>query len=160
MSTPKSQTKVKVKKGKTEVLYESNLDATQYFIFELSRAALRDVAKFVVKLFRTNYYKHFTKRTGNAGKAVKYVVFSSRKTVHPHVDIGLRSGPVPGFYALFQEFGTSNGIPKLGLLNRAVKDNVAEIVKIESQYLSGLSDEAARLEAQIDEGDMEGDADD
>lgn len=159
MPTPKPQTKVKVKKGKTEVLYESNLDATEFFIFELSRAALRDVGKFITKLFRTEYYKHFTKRTGNAGKATKYAVFSSKSTKFPHVQIGLRTGPVPGFYAYFQELGTSK-TPKLGLLNQAVKDNVAEIVKIESQYLSGLSDEAARLEALINEGDMEGDADD
>ena len=43
MPTPKSQTKVLVKNGKTEVSYESNLDACQYYIYELSRAALRDV---------------------------------------------------------------------------------------------------------------------
>ena len=76
------------------------------------------------------------------------------------MDIGLRTGAVPGFYAYFQEFGTSTGIPKLGLLTHAVEDNVSEIVKIESQYLSGLEEEAARLEAIIDENEMEGDADD
>lgn len=160
MPTPKSQTKVLVKDGKTEVKYESNFDAAEFYIFELSRAALRDVAKFVTKLFRTEYYNHFTKRTGNAGKATKYKVWSSKSTKFPHVDIGLKTGQVPGFYAYFQEFGTSNGIPKLGLLTHAVQDNVAEIVKIESQYLSGLSDEAESLAAVIDEDDMEGDADD
>lgn len=159
MPTPKSTTKVLVKNGKTEVTYESNFDAAQYYIFELSRAALRDVAKFVTKLFRTEYYKHFTRRTGNAGKATKYKVWSSKSTKYPHVDIGLRTGRVPGFYAYFQEFGTSTGIPRLGLLTNAVQDNVAEIVKIESQYLSGLSDEAERLAALVDESDMEGDAD-
>ena len=65
-----------------------------------------------------------------------------------------------GFYAYFQEFGTSDGsVPKLGLLTHAAQDNVAEIIKIESQYLDGLSGEAARLEALVDEKDMEGDAD-
>ena len=161
MSPPKSVTKVITKKGKTSVTYESNLDASQYFMFELSRAALRDVAKFVCKLFRTKYYQNFTKRTGNAGKAVKYVVYSSKDTKYPHVDIGLRTGSVPGFYALFQEFGAYDGkIPKLGLLTHAVEDNVPEIVKIESQYLSGLEEEAARLEAMVNEAEMEGDADD
>ena len=159
MGAPKSQTKVIVKDGKTEVKYESNFDAAEYYIFELSRAALRDVAKFVTKLFRTEYYSHFTKRTGNAGKATKYKVWSSKSTKYPHVDIGLKTGAVPGFYAYFQEFGTSTGIPRLGLLTHAVEDNVAEIVKIESTYLSGLSDEAEELAAQIDESEMEGDAD-
>lgn len=159
MGAPKSQTKVIVKDGKTEVKYESNFDAAEYYIFELSRAALRDVAKFVTKLFRTEYYSHFMKRTGNAGKATKYKVWSSKSTKYPHVDIGLKTGRVPGFYAYFQEFGTSTGIPRLGLLTNAVQNNVAEIVKIESTYLSGLSDEAEALAAQIDESEMEGDAD-
>lgn len=160
MPTPKSQTKVLVKEGKTEVTYETNFEAAEYYIYELSRAALRDVGKFVTKLFRTSYYQHFKKNTGNAGKATKYKVWAGAKTQFPRVQIGLKTGQVPGFYAYFQEFGTSTGIPKLGLLTHAVEDNVAEIVKIESTYLSGLSDEAARLESLINESDMEGDADD
>lgn len=159
MPTPKSQTKVLVKDGKTEVTYEENFDAAGYYIHELTRAALRDVGKFVTKLFRTAYYSHFNKITGNAGKATKYKVISSAKTTAPRVQIGLKTGQVEGFYAYFQELGTSNGIPRLGLLTHAVEDNVAEIVKIESQYLSGLEDEAARLESLINENDYEGDAD-
>lgn len=159
MPTPKSQTKV-IKDGKTEVTYESNLDATQYFLFELNRAALRDVGKFVVKTFKTAYYQHFSKHSGNAGKATKYKVISGKDTLYPRVQIGLKPPSGRGFYAYFQEFGTSDGIPRLGLLTHAVEDNVAEIVKIESQYLSGLSDEASKLEAMIDEKETEGDADD
>ena len=160
MPTPKSQVKIKVKEGKTEVSYESNLDACQYYIYELTRAALRDVGKFVTKAFRTAYYSHFNKDTGNAGKATKYKVWAGKSTKFPRVQIGLKAGQVPGFYAYFQEFGTNTGnVPKLGLLTKTVEDNVAEIVKIESQYLSGLSGEAARLEAMIDEQDYEGDAD-
>ena len=41
----------------------------------------------------------------------------------------------------------------------AVEDNVAEIIKIESEYLDGLNDEAARLESMIDEKEYDGDAD-
>lgn len=160
MPTPKSQTKVLVKEGKTEVSYESNFEATEYYIYELSRAALRDVGKFITKLFRTEYYQLFKKHTGNAGKATKYKVWAGQKTQYPRVQIGLKTGQVPGFYAYFQEFGTSTGIPKLGLLTKAVENNVAEIVKIESQYLSGLSEEAARLESLVDEHDYEGDGDD
>lgn len=160
MPAPKSQTKVLVKNGKTEVTYEDNFEAAGYYIHELNRAALRDVGKFVTKLFRTAYYQHFQKHTGNAGRATKYKVIASATTTAPRMQIGLKTGQVEGFYAYFQEFGTSNGIPRLGLLTHAVEDNVAEIIKIESQYLSGLSDEAAALEAMVNENDYEGDADD
>ncbi len=160
MPTPKSQVKILAKNGKTEVSYESNLDAAQYYIYELNRAALRDVGKFVSKLFKNNFYQHFKKHTGDAGKATKYKVISGQKTQFPRVQIGLKTGQVDGFYAYFQEFGTSNGIPRLGLLTHAVQDNVNEIIKIESQYLSGLSEEAAKLDSLVNEGDMEGDADD
>lgn len=160
MATPKSSTKTIVKDGKAEVKYETNVDACEYYIFELTRAALRDVGKFVTKAFKAAYYSHFTKKTGEAGKATKYKVWSSKDTLYPRVQIGL-DNKAKGFYAYFQEFGTSTGnVPKLGLLTKTVQGNVGEIVKIESQYLSGLSDEAARLESLINEDDMEGDADD
>ena len=159
MPTPKSQVKIKAKDGKTEVTYESNLDACQYYTFELTRAALRDVGKFVTKAFRTAYYSHFTKKSGEAWKATKYKVWSSRNTIYPRVDIGLDT-KAKGFYAYFQEFGTSTGnVPKLGLLTQTVQDNVGEIVKIESQYLSALDGEAKRIESLIDESDYGGDAD-
>lgn len=160
MPTPKSQIKVLAKDGKTEVTYESNLDATEYYLFELNRAALRDVGKYVVKTFKTAFYQHFAKYSGNAGRATKYKVFSSKDTKYPRVQIGLKPPNGRGFYAYFQEFGTSDGIPRLGLLTHAVQDNVEEIVRIESQYLSGLSDEASKLDAMIDENEAEGDADD
>lgn len=160
MPTPKSQVKVLTKQGRTEIQYESNLDATQYYIFELTRAALRDVGKFVTKAFKTAFYQKFAKHSGKAGKATKYKVISGQNTKYPRVQIGLRaSDKMDGFYAYFQELGTSTGIQRLGLLQKTVQDNVAEIVKIESQYLDGLSGEAERLEKQINEKDYEGDAD-
>lgn len=158
MPTPKSQVKIRYKKGQTEVLYESNLDASQYFIYELTRAALRDVGKFVVKVFKNNFYQHFEKHTGNAGKTTKYQVISGKSTTFPRVQIGLKPSSMDGFYAYFQELGTSRQ-PKLGLLTHAVQDNVTEIVKIESQYLDGLNGEVAALESMVDENEYEGDAD-
>lgn len=162
MSTPKKRHKYEQDEtGTWRVTYDSDVDAAEYYIHELTRAALRDVGQFVTKVFRTSFYEHFNKRSGKAGKATKYKVISSAKTTAPRVQIGLKTGQVDGFYAYFQEFGTSTGnVPKLGLLTHAVEDNVDQIVKIESQYLSGLSDEAERLAQMVDEGDMEGDADD
>ena len=65
MSAPKSVTKI----NKNGVTYTSNVDAAQYYIHELSRAALRDVGKFVRTKWREVYYNYFTRHTGDAGKA-------------------------------------------------------------------------------------------
>ena len=151
MSAPKSITKI----NKNGVTYTSNVDACQYYLHELNRAALRDVGKFVKKRFREIYYQHFQKHSGDGGKAVNYVVMSSAKTTAPRVEIGLKSGKVDGFYAYFQEVGSSNQ-PRLGLLESCVEDNIAQIVEIESKYLSGLESEAQAL-SMIDEGEYNSD---
>lgn len=161
MAAPPKQTKISYKKGKTSVTYESNLDATEYYLYELCRAGLRDVGKFVATKFREAYYQHF-KKHGKAygGRAVSYSVISGKKTTAPRVQVGLKNKTKAGFYAFFQEFGTKDGtVPRLGLLTKTAKNNIAEIVKIESQYLSGLSEEAERLEALINEDNYEGNAD-
>lgn len=153
MSAPKSVTKI----NKDGVYFETNVDWCEYSIKELCRAALKDVGKFVRREFKKNFYTHFKKHTGKAPKAVKYIVFSSENTQYPRIDIGLpQSAPgrkVEGFYSFFQEVGTSKQ-PKLGILTQAVEQNVATIVKIESQYLSALEDEAKAL-ALIDEKEQE-----
>lgn len=153
MSVPKSVVKI----TKNGVEYTSNVDKCNYLLFELSRAALRDTAKFCTRKFKESYYQHFKRHTGDAGRATKYKVYANKDTKYPRVQIGLKTGKVDGFYSYFQEFGTSK-TAKLGLLSKSVEGNIAEIVKIESQYLSALEDEAKAL-ALIDESEMEGDAD-
>ncbi|MGO5053583.1 hypothetical protein ACTQ6A_13945 [Lachnospiraceae bacterium LCP25S3_G4] len=152
MGVPKSV----VKLSKNGIEYTSNVDKCQYLIHELTRAALRDVGKFLVKEFRDRYYSHFKRHTGDGGRATKYKVISSASTQYPRVQIGLKTGKTDGFYSYFQEFGSSR-TPRLGLLTKSAESNVAEIVKIESQYLSSLEDEASAL-ALINESEMEGDA--
>lgn len=147
MSVPKSVTKV----NKNGVTYTSNVDACQYYIHELSRAALRDVGKFVRTKWKEVYYSVFTKHSGDGGKATSYKVIASKSTIYPRVEVGLQSGKVDGFYAYFQEFGTSKQ-PRLGLLEGLVEDNVPTIVEIESKYLSALEDEAKAL-SLIDESE-------
>lgn len=151
MSVPKSVTKV----NKNGVTYTSNVDACQYYIFELNRAALRDVAKFVKRKFRDSFYEHFSKDTGNAGRATQSVVLSNKDTKYPRVEIGLKKNQLKGVYAYEQEFGTSK-IQRLGLLTDAVESNVAKIIEIESKYLSALDDEAQAL-ALIDESEYSDD---
>ena len=152
MSAPKSV----VKMNKNGITYTSNVDACEYYIFELTRAALRDVGKFLKKQFRENYYRTFRRKTGEGGKATKVKVWSSKNTKYPRLEIGLPTGKVPGFYSYFQEVGTSK-TPKYALLTHAAQDNIATIVKIESQYLSGLSGEAERLNHLINEGETDAD---
>lgn len=151
MSVPKSVTKI----NKNGVTYTSNVDACKYYIHELNRAALRDVGKFVKRTFRDKYYSIFKKHSGDGGKATNYVVKASPSTIAPRVEIGLKTGKVDGFYAYFQELGTSRQ-PRLGILQSCVEENIAQIVEIESKYLSGLNDEAQAL-SMIDEGDYEED---
>lgn len=150
MSAPKSVVKI----NKDGIKYESFEAQTEYYLFELSRAALRDVGKFIKAKWIEAFYNKFNVQTKDSKKATQYNVWSNAKTKYPRVDIGLRPKKGKGFYSYFQEFGSSK-TPKEGILNKVVQDNIAEIVKIESQYLSGLSEEASRLEALINEGDYE-----
>ena len=151
MSAPKSVTKI----TKNGVEYTSNVNACEYYIFELNRAALRDVAKFVKRNFRDSFYTYFDKQTGNAGKATQSVVLSNKDTKYPRVEIGLKKSQLKGVYGYEQEFGTST-VPRLGLLTDAVESNIAKIVEIESKYLSALESEAQAL-ALIDESEFDDD---
>lgn len=154
MPTPKSVTKVtKDANGHAIVQYTSEVDKAEYMLYELTRAALRDVGKFVMKTFYTNYYQHFKKRTGEAGKSLRSKVWSSKSTIYPRVEIGLKKS-AKGFYSMFQEFGTSK-TKKLGLLTKAVEDNIATIRQIESKYLDYINSDTSQILANLSEGDIE-----
>lgn len=154
MPTPKSVIKVYKDKQGCSVNYESSVDQAEYYIFELTRAALRDVAKFVMKEWKFRYYSHFKKRTGNGAKAIYSKVWSSKSTKYPRVEIGLphsyRGNAVKGFYSFFQEFGTKK-VKKLGLLTNTVQDNIYTIRKIESQYLKYIDADDAVKDYVIDQ---------
>lgn len=149
MAIPKSVTKVS-KDGL--VTYTQSVDRVNYTIRELTRAALRDVGRYVCKQFRSAYYARFKKHSGRVGKYTQYWVKYKQK------DIELQVGMKPNaFYGGFQELGSSK-TPKHGLLTHAVQDNIKTIIEIESQYLSALEDEARAL-SLIGEEDYEGNAD-
>ena len=149
MALPKSVTKVS-KDG--NVVYTQSVDRVNYTIRELTRAALRDVGKYVCRQFRDAYYARFKKHSGRVGKYTQYWV------KHKQKDIELQVGIKPNaFYGGYQELGT-NKQTKYGLLTHAVQDNIAQIVEIESQYLSALEDEAKAL-SLISEEEYEGNAD-
>ncbi len=153
MSVPKSSIKLR----KDGVIYESNVEAAEYYTFELCRAALRDVAKFVKKDFRARFYSHFGRRTGEAGKVLSSKVWASASTKYPRVEIGMKPG-AKGFYAFFQEFGaynpkTKQHIPQLGLFRKTAYENIDTITKIQAQYLSYLNNEQ-KARQFIREGEM------
>ena len=127
MAVPKSVTKIS-KDG--NVTYTQSVDRVNYTIRELSRAALRDVGKYVCKQFRNSYYARFKKHSGRVGRFTQYWVKYKQR------DIELQVGIKPnGFYGGYQELGSSK-TPKLAFLTHAVQDNIQKIMEIESQYLS------------------------
>lgn len=146
MPVPPSVTKIK--KGNVEFI--SNVDRVNYTLNELTRAALRDVGKFLCNRMRSNFYGVFKRKKGNVGKYTQYWV---RKN-ECDLQIGIKPN---AFYGGFQEFGSIK-TRKLGLLNKTVKENIPKIVEIESKYLSGLSNEAKAL-AMINEKEFKGGAD-
>lgn len=137
---------VKIKKDGVE--YISGLDRCMYTISELSRAALRDVGKLVVKRAKAN----LPKQTGRARRATQYWVRNNPKyDDNPNVVVGYKQS---GFYAGMFELGTES-IKKTAPLYNAVINNVDEIRRIEGQYLSAIEDENKAL-ALIDEAETEG----
>lgn len=146
MAIPKSVTKIK--KGNVE--YISNVDRVNYTINELSRAALRDVGKFICNKFRGSFYGVFSRKKYRVGKYTQYWV----RKKEGDLQVGLKAA---AFYGGFQELGTSK-TKKLGLLQKTVNENIAKIVEIESKYLSALEDEASAL-AKINEDEYQGGAD-
>lgn len=151
MSVPKSVIRI----NKDGVQYISNVDKCQYTIRELTRAALRDVGKFICR--RTNEkaqtlrgMKH-NKRVRGSSSAFQYW---ARKR-ECDLQVGIKHDT---WYGAEQELGSSK-IQKKGFLTDTVYDNIPEIIKIESQYLSALEDEATALALIESEEDYKGGAD-
>jgi hypothetical protein len=153
MAVPKSITKV-YKDGKSYLLDNRSFERANYTIRELTRAALRDVGKFLCKNIQIAYYQNFDKHDGDAGRAFQYGVMYKKKNIELQVGV---KGKHKGFYGSFEEFGTSK-IQRFALITKTVQNNIAEIVRIESLYLSALEDEAKAL-SLISEEEYEGNAD-
>ena len=145
MPLPPSVTRV-TKDGVTIV---SNVDRCSYTIKELTRAALRDVGKFVCitsnkaaqKLYHNSMQK--SRRVRGSKGAFQYW---ARKN-EGDLLVGIKHGT---WYGTEQELGSSK-MKKHGILTNAVQDNIPDIIRIESQYLSALEDEARALALISDE---------
>lgn len=150
MPIPKSVIRI----NKDGVKYISSCDRAQYTIAELTRAALRDVGKFLVRRCNEKAQSipglRQSKRVRGRGSAFQY--WARKKECD--LQVGIKHNT---WYGVEQELGT-NRQPKRAILYKTAFENIAEIVKIESQYLSALEDEARAL-ALIDESETVGGAD-
>ena len=145
MSMPKSNMKIN-RKG---VRYISNIDRASYTIKELSRAALRDVAR----LIKYNIRQEFNKLPGMRKQTSRF------KGAYQHwlrkkegdLQIGIKHNT---WYGVNQELGSKNQ-PKRDFIRNAVYKNIDEIRKIEGQYLSAIEDENNALRLINEEEEIE-----
>lgn len=145
MPRPKSVTKVK----KDGIEFISNVDRANYTIQELSRAALKDVAKLLrkrmVQELKTLPGMRRSKRIYNS---TQYWV----RRRECDLQIGVKHD---AWYGVNQELGTK-GMPKKGVIRETTFKHIDEIRKIQGQYLSAIEDENRAL-GLIDEEEEIGD---
>lgn len=151
MGVPKSVIKIN-KKG---VQYISSVERAEYTIRELTRAALRDVGKFIVRRIneRAQELPGMKRNPRVRGKNSTFQYWARKNECD--LQVGTKQET---WYGYRQELGTSN-MKRLGIIQSTTYNNIPEIIKIESQYLSALEDEAAALALIESEDDYEGGAD-
>ena len=139
MPMPKSV----VKFDKKGIKFTSEVDRVNYTINELTRAALKDVAKVLRKLLIEKLKKlPGMKRNRRIYNSTQYWV----RKIDKDLQIGFKHNT---WYGPLQELGSKNQ-PKKGILRETVYENIPLIVEIESKYLSAIESEAKAL-ALIDE---------
>lgn len=140
MSVPKSV----VRFSKNGVTYTSSVDRASYTILELTRAALRDVGKFLARTANTKGMKlkglKKSRRVRGRTSTFRYTVPWAMAGL-PHLEVGVTHDT---WYGVQQELGTMNQ-PKRQILRNSAYENIAQIIEIESQYLSALEEEARAL---------------
>lgn len=146
MSLPQSVTKYSNKDG---VTFTSSVDKANYTIQELSRAALKDVAKVLRK-------KLISKLKELPGMKKHKRIYSSTqywvRKKETDLQVGFKHNT---WYGVLQELGGNNQ-PKRSLLRDTVFESIDEIQRIEAQYLSSIADEL-EAEALINENEEVGD---
>ena len=151
MSVPRSVVKI----NRNGVTYTSNVDRASYTIRELSRAALRDVGRYISRLCNSEAMKlHGLKKSRRVRGKTSAFQFWVRK-VETDLQVGVKHDT---WYGVEQELGSAK-MPKQGILYNTTNDNIPMIIEIESQYLSALEDEATAL-SMINEEEYQGGADD
>lgn len=144
---------------KDGVEFVSNVDRCNYTIRELTRAALRDVGRYVVRQCTRKARR--LEGLGRTRYIQKRFQFWVRKQ-EGDLQVGIHNvmknkNPGETWYGMDQELGL-NGQPKRAFLHDSVYDNIRTIRDIEAQYLSAIEDEQRAL-ALIDEEETFGDGD-
>ena len=119
------------------VVFTSSVDRVSYTLEELTRAALRDVGKFLSVKARgkVRAIAHRSlKRSKRPIKAFQYWV----RTMETDLVIGIKHDT---WYGADQELGM-NGQQKRSILRNTVFENIGEIRKIQAMYLKHIEDEA------------------
>lgn len=154
MPVPKSVVRFR----KNGIEYTSSVDRASYTIVELTRAALRDVGKYLARTANSKASKlpglKKSRRVRGRTSTFLYNVPWAKKGL-PHLEVGVTHDT---WYGVEQEMGTSKQ-PRRQILKKSASENVAQIVEIESKYLSALEDEARALRL-INEKEYSGGGDD
>lgn len=135
MSVPKSVVKIN-KKG---ITYTSNVDRVSYTIKELTRAALRDVARLIKYSIRQKFNELQGMR--KQSKRFKASFQHWLRKIEGDLQIGIRHNT---WYGVNQELGEKNQ-PKRDFLRSSVFENIDKIREIEGKYLSAIEDENKAL---------------
>ena len=144
---------------KDGVEFTSSVDRCNYTIRELTRAALRDVGRYVVRQCTRKARR--LEGLGHTRYIQKRFQFWVRKQ-EGDLQVGIHNvmknkNPGETWYGMDQEIGL-NGQPKRAFLQTSVYENIRTIRDIEAQYLSAIEDEQRAL-ALIDEEETFGDGD-
>ena len=144
---------------KDGVEFTSSVDRCNYTIRELTRAALRDVGRYVVRQCTRKARR--LDGLGHTRYIQKRFQFWVRKQ-EGDLLVGIHNvmknkNPGETWYGMDQELGL-NGQPKRAFLQTSVYENIRTIRDIEAQYLSAIEDEQQAL-ALIDEEETFGDGD-
>ena len=144
---------------KDGVEFTSSVDRCNYTIRELTRAALRDVGRYVVRQCTRKARR--LEGLGHTRYIQKRFQFWVRKQ-EGDLLVGIHNvmknkNPGETWYGMDQELGL-NGQPKRAFLQTSVYENIRTIRDIEAQYLSAIEDEQRAL-ALIDEEETFGDGD-
>ena len=137
MGLPPSVTKI----SKNGVEFTESVDRANYLITELTRAAMKDVARFILRIVRSNVrgINNQTRRMRYAPLRYQYWVRKKECDLQLGIENTAR-GAETAWWADQAELGTANQ-PKRGFLRSAVYDNIDTIRQIEAQYLSAIEDE-------------------
>lgn len=144
---PMPRSVVKIKRDGVE--FVSSVDRAQYTITELSRAALKDTARFLRRRMIDKLKQlRGMRRARRPYRSTQYWV-RRRET---DLLIGIKHDT---WYGVDQELGTRNQ-PKRSIVRDTTFENIDTIRLIQGQYLSAIEDENRAL-GLIDEAEEVGD---